>query len=1109
MSANHKSNLAKKVHSFLTILLFLGLLAALPGQTVSAQSLDGSIAAAASALQSPAFIDDSFRPALAGSASTINKTLVQPDGKILVAGNFHLMNGVSKNYIARFNPDGTIDNAFNAKSGTNGQIQAIGLQSDGKIIVGGSFTSYSGNTVGNIARLNPDGSFDISFNSAGIYYTAGASSSISDISVMPDNRFYICGNFTSYNGATGINRLARLNPNGNLDTTFVPGTAANSTVNVIRQASGGKILIGGFFTSYNGTTIKSLARLNTDGSLDTSFTIGTGPSGGISAISVLPDDKVLVGGTITTFNTVAKNGLALLNTDGSNDNTFAVSGTPATINAIARQSDGKWIVGGTFNAIGGTTRRSIARLNADGSFDATFDAGTGLNTVGDPAAGFIKDLALQTDGSVIMVGAFTSYNGTSRSSLARVNSSGTLDAGLAPTATLAGNIFAISRQADGKVLVGGQFSAVGGTPRSNIARLNADGTLDTSFVTGTGAIGLVESLAVQPDGKVIIGGEFTNYNGTAIKGIARLNTDGSLDTSFVVGTGAEGAVFTIALQTDGKVLIGGVIPTFNSVLINNITRLNTDGSLDSSFATGTGVNSTVRKLLVQPDGKILVGGDFSTFNAAPKTRLMRLNADGSSDASFNTGTGLNSAVKDIVRHDDGKIVIVGSFTTVNGTTRNRAARLNADGSLDTTFDPGVGFTQDVLTITALPDGKYMVGGAFTTASGLARNRIARLRANGSLDPKFLSGLGAVGAGGTQIRTIVPHNGKYLIGGQFETYNTSARTGFLLMKNTSKVPVDFDGDGITDVSIARHQGGTGPWQWWIKYSSNDEILNFYYGIFTVDGLQPGDFDGDGRTDIAVWRGRAAPDSPCGYWITFSSTNQTKFIQYGQDGDRNVLEDYDGDGKDDMAIYRAPLGVVGQGTWIYRGSFNNPGGNLTYIPFGMTYGDQFDQTDDLYPGDFDGDGRADFRVQRRVDTSIATLSTPGIFYTLTAAGQYSYDYFGWAGDRGIPGDYDGDGKTDIAIARGFNITPNTTTWYIRYTGGAPDAQFVWGAGGLDNFVQGDYDGDGTTDVAVYRRGGENNYYIRRSSDQTLQIIQWGAAVEPAGPASDVPIAVYNNR
>ncbi|HEY0458664.1 MAG TPA: hypothetical protein VGC97_05880 [Pyrinomonadaceae bacterium] len=1108
MSFNRNSNLPKKMQAFFTILLVAGFLIALPGQSVSAQTIDGSIQMAAGTLETPAFIDDNFRPALAGGQNTINRTFVQPDGKILVAGNFHMMGGTSKNAIARFNADGTLDTAFNTKSGANNSISAIGMQSDGKIIVGGNFTSYAGNTVGRIARLNPDGSFDVSFNSSGIYYTAGANSTINEISVMPDNRIYISGFITNYNG-TAITNLARLNPNGNIDTTFVTGTGLNGAANVIRQISGGKILIGGSFTTYNGTTINRLARINGDGSLDTSFNIGTGANSTVRTMVVLPDDKIIIGGQFATFNAVAKNGLARLNADGSDDAAFSVSGTAAQTFAIARQSDGKLIVGGSFNAIGGTTRRSIARLNADGSFDATFDAGTGLNTTGTPI-GTVNDLALQPDGSVFLGGSFTSYNGTNRSGIARANTSGALDAGFSPSSSLAGNLFAIARQTDGKVLIGGQFGSVNDTARSNIARLNADGTLDATFAPGTGANGIVEGIAVQADGKILIGGTFTGYNGTTISRIARLNADGTLDTSFNPGTGTNGDVLTIATQADGKILIGGGFTTFNSGTMNNMARLNADGSLDGSFAIGTGVNGTVRKFIVQPDGKILVGGEYATFNGAAQKSLLRLNADGSLDASFNIGTGVASGIKDMIRHDDGKIVIVGAFTTVNGTTRNRVARLNSDGSLDTSFDPGVGFAQDVLTITALPDGKYMVGGSFTTASGLPRNRIARLRSNGALDTKFQIGLGPNG-GTVQIRAIVPHNGKFLLAGQFETFNTSARTAVLLMSNISKVPVDFDGDGITDVSIARHSDGQGPMDWWIKYSSNDQILNFIYGIFTVDGLQPGDFDGDGRTDIAIWRGFEGNGYPCGYWITFSSTNQTKFIPYGLQGDRTVLEDYDGDGKDDMAIYRAPndLQGAGQGTWIYRGSFNNPNGNLNYVPFGMRYGTQSDQTDDVYPGDFDGDGRADFRVQRRIDTSVTTLSTPGIFYTLTATGNLSYDYFGWAGDRSIPGDYDGDGKTDLAIARGFNSAPSTTTWFIRYTGGAPDATIQWGAGALDVFVQGDYDGDGTTDMAVYRRAGENNYYVRRSSDLSMMVLHWGAAVEPGGPASDVPLAVYNNR
>lgn len=1113
MSYNLNTNLLKTKQTFFATLICLGILITLAGQTVKAQQeiepLAVTMPEASEMPETPGFIDNTFRPTLAGVAATISRTLVQPDGKILVAGLIHVVNGASKNGIARFNPDGTLDTTFNTKSGANGSILALGLQSDGKIIIGGTFTNYSGQTVGNIARLNPDGSFDVDFNrSTSVANAVGAQGgSINEISVLPDNKIYIGGSFTSYSG-TIISRLARLHPHGNLDTSFAVGTGANTTVQVIKQYTGGKILIGGSFTNYNGTAINRLARINSDGNLDTSFNIGTGSSGVIRSIVVQPDDKILVGGTIATFNTVAKNGIARLNSDGSDDSTLTVSGTGANILAIARQSDGKLVVGGIFPAIAGTTRQSIARLNADGTFDATFDAGTGLNTTGIPL-GSVNDLALLADGSVILVGAFTSYNGISRSGIARANTNGTLDAGLAPTATQAGNIWAIYRQTDGKVLIGGSFSGVNGTARTNVARLNTDGSLDTSFDSGTGANGLVESFAVQPDGKTIVGGEFTTFNGTPSKGIVRLNTNGSIDTSFVVGTGIDGAVFSIVLQADGKVLVGGVFPTYNSVAGNNLVRLNTDGSRDTSLVTGTGPNSTVRKIVVQADAKILVGGDFATYNGSPRTRLMRINSDGSADASFVTGT-ISSGVNDFVLQADGKIALVGGFTSINSVTRNRIARLNSDGSLDTSFDPGAGVIGgNVNAIAATADGKYLVGGAFTTGDSLPKNRIVRVRANGSIDHKFLSGLGPLGATSVQIRTIVPYNGKFLIGGQFETYNTSGRSGLVLMSNATQAPVDFDGDGKTDIAIYRHYGGLGPMTWWINYSSTGKHVGFDFGIFTVDVVQPGDYDGDGVTDVALWRARSATGSPTAYYIILSTTNSVKGVPFGLDGDRPVTDDYDGDGKLDLAVWREPgPSQTGQSYWIYQTSSNNPTGGFTVIPYGMRYGTQLDQCDKPSSGDFDGDGKADFRVQRRVDFS-GSLSTPGVLHSLTSKNEFSSVQFGWAGDRNLPGDYDGDGKTDLVLVRGHNSAPSQTNWFLRYSSGAPDAYIQWGAGALDSLVQGDYDGDGTTDIAVYRRAGENNFYIRRSSDLTMQVVHWGQSTDACGPACDIAIATFNNR
>ncbi|PYS99854.1 MAG: hypothetical protein DMF63_10195, partial [Acidobacteria bacterium] len=157
--------------------------------------------------------------------------------------------------------------------------------------------------------------------------------------------------------------------------------------------------------------------------------------------------------------------------------------------------------------------------------------------------------------------------------------------------------------------------------------------------------------------------------------------------------------------------------------VNRLVRLNTDGTVDSGFSIGTAANNAIFKVAIQVDGKIVIGGDFATFNTVAKSRMVRLEANGAIDATFDTGAGFGGRVKDFALQTDGKIVAVGGFTTFNAVARLRAARLNSNGSLDTTFDPGVGFTSEVAMVQPLPDGKYLiVGNTFVTALGLPRNR---------------------------------------------------------------------------------------------------------------------------------------------------------------------------------------------------------------------------------------------------------------------------------------------------------------------------------------------------------------------------------------------------
>lgn len=346
-------------------------------------------------------------------------------------------------------------------------------------------------------------------------------------------------------------------------------------------------------------------------------------------------------------------------------------GANGLIEEMVLQPDGKTIIGGQFTTVNSIAHRGIARLNADGTLDATF-AGTGVDAA-------VNALALQSDGKVLFGGWCHSYNGSSISNIARANTDGSIDASFVTGSGANNNVMVIVVQPDGKILIGGYFSNYGGTARTHIARLNANGSLDASFnpTTGPNSGGYVRSIAVQPDGKILIGGDFTTYNGTSRNRIARLNADGSLDATFNPGTGADSRVNFCTLQTDGKIMIGGNFSTYNGTGRNYIARLNVDGSLDAAFNPGTGANSSVQTCTIQSDGKIIIGGYFVTYNGTGRNRIARLNANGSLDAAFNPGTGANSNVETCAIQSDGKIMISGNFTAYNGTTRNRVARVLA------------------------------------------------------------------------------------------------------------------------------------------------------------------------------------------------------------------------------------------------------------------------------------------------------------------------------------------------------------------------------------------------------------------------------------------------
>ena len=340
---------------------------------------------------------------------------------------------------------------------------------------------------------------------------------------------------------------------------------------------------------------------------------------------------------------------------------------------MVMQPDGRIIAGGSFLPL---QSNSIVRLNPDGSRDASF------NTIVGYSAGSVQ---LDPSGKILIAGAFSSVNGIPRPGVARLNPDGTLDESFNPGSILSlpykTGVRSMKLQPDGKVLIGGALTNVAGFKRSGIARLDSTGALDESFNVDLGTNSLVRHLALLDDGKMYIAGSFTNVNGINCDRIARLNPDGSLDTSFSPSLEVgDDWVGPLALQPDGKLVV---------VCQLGIVRLNSDGSADASFGASTLLSSgIIYAITLQRDGRMIVGGSFTTNSGVAYNGILRLNADGSIDNNFNPGAGpsstyvVHSYVTSSLIQPDGKIIVGGDFLAFNGVTRNHIARLDGDPYLN-------------------------------------------------------------------------------------------------------------------------------------------------------------------------------------------------------------------------------------------------------------------------------------------------------------------------------------------------------------------------------------------------------------------------------------------
>lgn len=741
-----------------------------------------------------------------GPSGQVRTLCMQNDGKILVGGWFNEYNNKTVNSIVRIDSTGNIDTSFSAVGGVNTVIYKIVQQNDGKILVGGSFSSFNGISKNNLVRLNIDGSIDTSFNNS----LSGPNEFVSNIAIQADGKILVTGNFTMYNGVT-VQKFVRINSDGTIDTTFqLPQIlSTNIAIGGLEIQSNGNILLGARCVTSTNDTTGSIVRLFPTGLIDTSFAkVEIYPM----KIKELPNGKILIGSV--------GSGIKKLNADGSIDTTFAshnqlpkvfynrandfvinskneiiltgfaLDSTHHTRLVYSRLDSNGYVIESSIRKsnIGSFHGLSIVLTNDDGviigsedkyynnvykpylvSVDSTgalnpwFNSNTGFN-------GNVYTSYTLPDDKLLIGGEFSSYNGIKTGCIVRLLPNGELDSTFnfeLPCSFIRD----ISVHSNGKIVIAGLFKI--SLLYSYLAQLNHDGTLDSTFTHGVGFDSYVNQVYVTPNGKILACGSFDNYNNIPVPPMVRLNANGSLDNTFALkhsGLNATGIVSSFDFQSNGKIVAGGHFGFSNNYpSFQNLLRFFPDGTYDPSFTGATQISpfhpaySQVNKVIVQSDDKIVVAGKFTSYNNNSCSGIIRLDTNGIVDSTYNFNPGFSSSnsnfsVNDLYKYPNDIIVAVGEFTHYNNTPMNRIVKINTNGTIDYGFNPNLGANKTINTVTAQSSGKLIIGGNFSYYDNVIRNGIARVDAL----PVSIEEIFSVSGSFTTIYPNPSNDGRFII-----------------------------------------------------------------------------------------------------------------------------------------------------------------------------------------------------------------------------------------------------------------------------------------------------------------------------------------------------------
>ncbi len=709
----------------------------------------------------------------------IHSMVMQPDGKIIVGGDFEQANGAPRSYLARLNPDGSLDGGFTPEPDYS--VNALALQPDGKILVGGVFESFGGQTQTNIGRLNPDGTLDRSFNPAA---TAGGRwfGNVECFAVQPDGRILVGGSFNVLCGQNRTN-LARLNADGSLDLMFkaqTDGFAYHPVTSLLLQADG-KLIVAGEFTSLAGGGSGHLARLKPDGTVDSSF---SNPAGYVEFAGLQSDGKILAGGWFDPVNSQPQKCLLRLDNtepatdgltfDGSNLTWVRGGAAPEIWRATfesstngglswAKLGDGVRIPGGwqipgiavssnsSFRARGYTVGGAY---NASSWFVETIN---GLPVILTGPVSITNNAGTTAEFMVYAGGSSLSYrwlkNGAPLADNAHISGSATADLVIT-------NVLGADAGGYSVVVSGGSASITSivatltvvdplivDQPASQIGQLGgaltfsvqAIGTAPLAYqwrkngadlAGATGSAVTLTNLLASDGGMIDV--VVSNVWGTATSAPARLTVNLAVADSFSAATEGLGMlswsdILALGLQPDGQILLGGQFLKVNGHARTNLARLEPDGALDLGFTAQAAYGpyyGQVNAFAIQADHKILVGGSFTNLAGEYRANLGRLNPDGAADPSFSASSLATNAfaVYTIAVQPDGKVLVGGTFVAGGYTN---LVRLNPDGAIDTSFvQPPLQLLSFPypdpalpLALALQPDGKILVAGFISTCGG--------------------------------------------------------------------------------------------------------------------------------------------------------------------------------------------------------------------------------------------------------------------------------------------------------------------------------------------------------------------------------------------------------